>query len=112
MIGGCYPFPWHNAWQSYADAGGTIQPAGRRSASEPFAKVRCEVIAVLRKEIVGGAEELLGGFVDERFQLFFRSKREAMEDCLSEGSAGRFLTRSVYISKGYRLHIAIAYFVQ
>jgi len=55
------PFPWHNAWESYAYAGSAVDPAWRRSPGELLAEVGCEVVAVLGEEVVRGALELLGG---------------------------------------------------
>ena len=55
------PFPWYNAWESYAYAGGAVDPARRRSPRELLAEVGCEVVAVLGEEVVRGALELLGG---------------------------------------------------
>jgi len=54
------PFPWYNAWKSYANASGAIEPAGCRAASELFAEVGGEVVAVLGEEVVGGALKLYG----------------------------------------------------
>lgn len=55
------PFPWHNAWQSYAYAGGAVDPAGSRPPRELLAEVGCEVVAVLGEEVVRGALELFRG---------------------------------------------------
>ena len=55
------PFPWYNAWESYAYAGGAIDPARCRSSSELLAEVGCEVVAVLSEEVVGGALEFFRG---------------------------------------------------
>lgn len=52
-----YPFPWHNAWESYAYASGAIEPRRCRAAGELFAEVGGEVVAVLGEEVVGGALE-------------------------------------------------------
>jgi hypothetical protein len=63
MIRWLYPFPWYNAWESYAYASGAIQPAGAGAAGELLAQVRSEVVAILGEEIVGCAEELLRSLV-------------------------------------------------
>jgi hypothetical protein len=57
------PFPWHNAWKSYAYAGGAVDPARRRPPSELLAEVRREVVAVFGEEIVRGSLEFLRGLV-------------------------------------------------
>lgn len=54
------PFPWHNAWKSYAYASGAVQPAGGGAAGELLAEVGGEVVAVFGQEVVRGALELLG----------------------------------------------------
>ena len=54
------PFPWYNAWKSYAYASGAVEPAGGASASELLAEVGCEVVAILGEEVVGSALEFLG----------------------------------------------------
>jgi hypothetical protein len=58
-----YPFPWYNAWESYANASCAIEIAGCRSACKLFAEVGCEVVAVFREEVVGGALEFHGGLI-------------------------------------------------
>lgn len=64
------PFPWHNAWESYAYASGAVDPARRRSPGELLAEVGCEVVAVLGEEVVGGALEFFGGLAAlARFSL-------------------------------------------
>jgi hypothetical protein len=94
MIRWLYPFPWYNAWESYAYASGAIQPAWGGPACEPLAEVRGEVVAVFGEEVVGGALELLGGFFDDGLEFLFGPEGEAVEDCLSKGAAGWFLTRT------------------
>lgn len=56
-----YPFPWHNAWESYAYASGAVDPARCCAAGEFLAEVRGKVVAVLGEEVVGGSLELEGG---------------------------------------------------
>ena len=56
-----YPFPWHNAWESYAYASGAVDPARRWAAGELLAEVRGEVVAVLGEEVVGCPLELERG---------------------------------------------------
>lgn len=58
-----YPFPWYNAWESYAYASGAIEPARSCAAGELLAEVRGEVIAVLGEQVVGCALELEGGLL-------------------------------------------------
>jgi hypothetical protein len=58
-----YPFPWYNAWESYADASGAIEIAGGRSPCELFAEVGCEVVAVFGEEVVRGALEFYGSLI-------------------------------------------------
>lgn len=104
-----YPFPWYNAWESYANASGAIEPARGGAAGELFAEVRGEVVAVLGEEVVGGALEFLGRLCQLAFycgdahwgrvayllynglELLCGSKGEAVEDGLLEGAAWRFL---------------------
>jgi hypothetical protein len=52
-----YPFPWYDAWKSYADASGAVDPAGCGTAGELFAEVRGEVVAVFGEEVVRGPLE-------------------------------------------------------
>jgi hypothetical protein len=59
IIGGRNPFPWHNAWESYAYTGSTVDPARCRPPSELLAEVGCEVVAVLGQKVVGRALEFL-----------------------------------------------------
>jgi len=59
IIRWCYPFPWYNAWESDADAGGSVEIARGWAASELFTEVGCKVIAVLGQEVVGCALELV-----------------------------------------------------
>ena len=59
IIGGRNPFPWHNAWESYAYAGSAVDPARCRPPSELLAEVGCEVVAVLGQKVVGRALEFL-----------------------------------------------------
>jgi hypothetical protein len=47
-----YPFPWYDAWESYAYASGAIKPAGCAAAGELFAEVGGEVVAVLGEQVV------------------------------------------------------------
>jgi hypothetical protein len=58
-----YPFPWYDAWESYADASGAVDPGGGGAARELFAEVRGEVVAVLGEEVVRGALEFYGCLV-------------------------------------------------
>lgn len=52
MIRWLNPFPWYNAWKSYAYASGTVQPAGSGTTGEFLAEVRGKVVAVLREKVV------------------------------------------------------------
>ncbi len=61
MIRWSYPFPWYNAWKSYAYTGGTIEPAWCWAPRELLAEVGCEVIAVSCQEVVGSALEFVRG---------------------------------------------------
>jgi hypothetical protein len=68
-----YPFPWHNAWESYAYASGAVDPSGCCAASELLAEVRGKVVAVLGEEVVGGSLELersLSMLVSDQLLLF------------------------------------------
>jgi hypothetical protein len=60
MIRWRYPFPWHDAWESYAYASGAVDPAWGGAAGEPFAKIGREVVAILREQVVSGALKLVG----------------------------------------------------
>jgi hypothetical protein len=53
------PFPWYNAWEGYAYASGAVQIGWGWAAGELLAEVGCEVVAVLRKEVIRGSLELL-----------------------------------------------------
>jgi hypothetical protein len=59
MIRWSYPFPWYYAWQSYAYARGTVEPARSWARCELLAEIRCKMIAVIGEEIIGGPLELL-----------------------------------------------------
>jgi hypothetical protein len=69
MIRWLNPFPWYNAWKSYAYASGAIKPARRGATGKFFAEVGGEVVAVLREEVVRGAHELLRGLFDQLYTL-------------------------------------------
>jgi hypothetical protein len=56
-----YPFPWYDAWESYAYASGAIEPAGCAAAGELLAEVGSEVVAILCEQVVGCALEFDGG---------------------------------------------------
>lgn len=56
-----YPFPWYNAWQSDADASGTIQIAWGWATGELFAEVGREVVAVLGEEVIRRSLKLVRG---------------------------------------------------
>ena len=58
IIRWCNPFPWHNAWESYAYASGAVEPARGGAAGKLFAEVGGEVVAVLGEEVVGCSLEL------------------------------------------------------
>lgn len=60
MIRWCYPFPWYDAWESYAYTGGAIDPAWGGPASELFAEVGGEVVAILCEKVIRGALKLVG----------------------------------------------------
>jgi hypothetical protein len=66
-----YPFPWYNAWESYAYASGAVDPAWRCAAGELFTEVRGEVVAVFGEEVVGCALELERRLVDDGVQVFW-----------------------------------------
>jgi hypothetical protein len=107
MIRWLNPFPWYDAWKSYAYASGAIQPAGAGAAGELLAEIRGKVVAVLSEEVIGCAKVLLRSLVrsagfchasglaiyllDNCVELLFWSERKAMECSLSEGAAGWFL---------------------
>lgn len=63
MIRWLYPFPWYNAWESYAYASGAIEPAGAGAASQFFAEIRGEVVTVFGEQVIGCAHELLRSLV-------------------------------------------------
>jgi hypothetical protein len=52
MIRCIYPFPWYNAWESYAYGSGTINPAWGGAAGELLAEVGCKMVAIHREEVV------------------------------------------------------------
>jgi hypothetical protein len=56
-----YPFPWHDAWESYAYASGAVDPSGCCAAGELLAEVRGKVVAILGEEVVRGSLKLEGG---------------------------------------------------
>jgi hypothetical protein len=64
-----YPFPWYDAWESYAYASGAIDPGRRGTAGELLAEVRGEVVAILGEEIVGGSLKFYGGLSQVRVSL-------------------------------------------
>jgi hypothetical protein len=53
-----YPFPWYNAWESYANASSAIDPAGGCAARELLAEVGGEVVAVFGEQVVGRSLKL------------------------------------------------------
>ena len=46
-------------WKSYAYASGAVDPAGCGAARELLAEVGCEVVAVLREEVIRRSLELV-----------------------------------------------------
>jgi hypothetical protein len=54
------PFPWYDAWESYAYASGAVDPGGRGTAGELLAEVGGEVVAIFSEEVVRGSLEFYG----------------------------------------------------
>lgn len=53
-----YPFPWYNAWESYAYASGAVDPPWGGATGELLAEVGGEVVAILGEKVVGCSLEL------------------------------------------------------
>ena len=59
------PFTRNKTRESNTDTGSAVEPVRRSSRSETLAKIRGEVVAVVREKIIGRAEEFLGDLEHE-----------------------------------------------
>ena len=79
MIRRSYPFSRDNAGERDTDAGCSVQPRWGSFASQLFAEVTSEMIAIVGEKVVRRSQEILRGIFDYLLDFMLGAECEALQ---------------------------------